>query len=329
MYANRQVEQMNIAQLRNLQFERLKKQIKWAAEKSSFYQRRFAAAKVTVADIKSLADIEKLPLLDSNALYQTNPLDILALPLSALLRFNVTIDDDGPVIDLYTNGDIARNVEMMTRALVAAGINNASVVALQGNFADSRILDLQYALEMIGATVVQMGNDYKQWMYLQEIVRCDTFISTPQLMLQLFVQLRALGKDISQYELKTVICVNPQGVNNILQRHIANTTRGKVYNLYAPRTLGTASMLYQCEAQSGYHIQEDCFYPEIVAFNSDEVIKELHVMGELVVTSLVAEAMPLIRYRTGQAVILKKEPCSCGRTFMRVTMPYTSEKKFN
>ena len=110
MYANRQVEQMNIAQLRNLQFERLKKQIKWAAEKSSFYQRRFAAAKVTAADIKSLADIEKLPLLDSNALYQTNPLDILALPLSALLRFNVTIDDDGPVIDLYTNGDIARNV---------------------------------------------------------------------------------------------------------------------------------------------------------------------------------------------------------------------------
>ncbi len=321
MYANRQVEQMNIAQLRNLQFERLKKQIKWAAEKSSFYQRRFAAAKVTAADIKSLADIEKLPLLDSNALYQTNPLDILALPLSALLRFNVTIDDDGPVIDLYTNGDIARNVEMMTRALVAAGINNASVVALQGNFADSRILDLQYALEMIGATVVQMGNDYKQWMYLQEIVRCDTFISTPQLMLQLFVQLRALGKDISQYELKTVICVN-----NILQRHIANTTRGKVYNLYAPRTLGTASMLYQCEAQSGYHIQEDCFYPEIVAFNSDEVIKEPHVMGELVVTSLVAEAMPLIRYRTGQAVILKKEPCSCGRTFMRVTTPYTSEK---
>lgn len=328
MYANQQVEQMNINQLRNLQLERLKKQIKWAAEKSSFYQRRFAAAKITAADIKSLADIEKLPLLNGNELYQANPLDILALPLSALLRFNVTVDEDGPIVDLYTNGDIARNVEMMTRALVAAGINNASVVALHGNFADSRVLDLQYALEMIGATVVQMGNDYKQWIHLLEIVSCDTFISTPQLMLQLFVQLRALGKDVTRYELKKVICVNPQGVSNVLQRHIANITRAKVYNLYAPRTLGTASMLYQCEAQSGYHIQEDCFYPEIVDFNSDKVIKESHVMGELVVTSLVAEAMPLIRYRTGQAVILEKEPCSCGRTFRRVSTPYTAENNF-
>ena len=207
--------------------------------------------------------------------------------------------------------------------LVANGIHNASVVALQGDMSDSRLLDIQYALEMIGATVVPMGTDYRQWLRLMELISCDTLISTPQLIMQLIIQLQATGRKIADYPLSRVICLNGQGMQNAMQRHIADRTHAEVFNLYEPAELGTAGMLFQCKTHRGYHIQEDYFYPEVVAFHSDKVITEPQQLGELVVTTLKAEAMPLIRFRTGQAVQLEEGTCECGRTLRRVTTPFT------
>ena len=106
----------------------------------------------------------------------------------------------------YTNGDVAKNVEMMTRALVATGVNQTSVVAIQGDMADSRLMDIQYALEMLGATVVNMGTDYRQWLRFMELISMDTIVSTPQLIMQLIIQLQATGKNIADYPLNRVIC---------------------------------------------------------------------------------------------------------------------------
>ncbi|SFA85008.1 MULTISPECIES: phenylacetate--CoA ligase family protein [Selenomonas] len=323
MYANQQIEQLDREGMQALQLERLQKQLKWAEEKSFFYQQKFAKAGVTAKDIQSLEDVKRLPFLTSNELYQIDSLDILTMPLSGILRFSVVQQENGEVTKLYTNGDIAHNVEMMTRSLVAAGINQTSVVALQGDMSDSRSMDIQYALEMLGATVVAMGTDYRQWLRFMELVSMDTIISTPQLIMQLIIQLQATGKNIADYPITRVICRNQQGLQNAMQRHIADRTHATVYNFYEPAELGTASMLFQCEAHKGYHIQEDYFYPEIVAFHSDQVVTEPHQMGELVVTTLMAEAMPLIRYRTGQAVMMETDTCDCGRTLHRVTTPFT------
>ena len=81
--------------------------------------------------------------------------------------------------------------------------------------------------------------------------------------------------------------------------------------------------MFQCEAQQGQHVQEDLWYPEIVAFGGNDPVEGDNSMGELVLTSLCAEALPLFRFRTGQAVSLRREPCSCGRTFVRVSTPFT------
>lgn len=178
-------------------------------------------------------------------------------------------------------------------------------------------------LEMIGATVVPMGTDYRQWLRLMELISCDTLISTPQLIMQLIIQLQATGRKIADYPLSKVICLNAQGTQNAMQRHISERTHAEVFNLYDPAELGTASMLFQCETHRGYHIQEDYFYPEVVAFHSDRVITEPQQLGELVVTTLMAEAMPLIRFRTGQAVQLEDGTCECGRTLRRVSTPFT------
>lgn len=323
MYANQQIEQLDRKRMASLQLERLQKQVRWAQEKSFFYNQKFEAKGVSAKDIQSLEDIVRLPFLKPSELYRIDSLDILTMPISSILRFNVIPLEHGEVKNLYTNGDVAHNVEMMTRCLVANGLHNASVVALQGDMSDSRLLDIQYALEMIGATVVPMGTDYRQWLRLMELISCDTLISTPQLIMQLIIQLQATGRKIADYPLSKVICLNAQGTQNAMQRHISERTHAEVFNLYDPAELGTASMLFQCETHRGYHIQEDYFYPEVVAFHSDRVISEPQQLGELVVTTLMAEAMPLIRFRTGQAVQLEDGTCECGRTLRRVSTPFT------
>ena len=323
MIANAKMEQMSRSDIKALQLERLKKTIAWVTEKSLFYQKKFKDAGIRPEDIQTLEDVGKLPFLTASELHQANAMDLLTLPLSGILRFNYMQDVSGELTKLYTNGDIANNVEMMTRCLVAAGIHNASIVGLQGELTDSRLLDIQYALEAIGAAVVPLGTGSKHWLRLLEIASIDTLISTPQLIMQLIIQLQAAGQNIVDYPISRIVCINLTNIQNPLQQHIQGRTKTKVYNLYASPELGTAGMLFQCEAHMGQHVQEDNFYAEIVAFNSDMPITEDNRMGELVVTTLTAEAMPLIRYRTGQAVSCMTDVCKCGRTFMRLATPFS------
>ena len=155
-------------------------------------------------------------------------------------------------------------------------------------------------------------------MELMDLFSIDTLISTPQLVMQLIIRLEASGKDIIDRPITKIFCVNETGIQNFLQRHMAKRTSTKIFNLFAPPELGHASLLYQCADTTAHHVQEDCFLIEILRFGSDEVIAEDDCMGELVLTELTAQAMPLIRYRTGQAVRRVNEPCRCGRTFRRI-----------
>ena len=323
MIANAPIEQMPRDELNNLQLERLKKQLKWALDKSLFYQQKYRNADVSIDSINSVEDIKKLPFLRSTELRSIDSLDILTLPLSSILRFNYMQEASGEVTRLYSRGDVAKNIEMLTRALVAAGITNASIVGLQGDLSDSRFLDLQYALEVLGAMVVPLGTDYRHWLRLMEIVGIDTLISTPQLIMQLVIQLQATGKNIIDYPVSKIFCINTSNIQNPLQQHIQERTHSTVYNLYSPQELGFAGMIYQCSEHSGLHIQEDNYLAELLHFDSEEVLEENDRMGELVVTTLSAQALPLIRYRTGQAVRRMSEPCKCGRTFIRIATPYT------
>ncbi|MBR1396838.1 MAG: phenylacetate--CoA ligase family protein [Selenomonadaceae bacterium] len=323
MYANEQIETMNREDLKSLQLERLKKTVEWAYEKSAYYNQVFRRRKIKPDNIKTLKDIQNLPFVNIASLHRTDPLDILTLPLSGVLRFSHNIESSGEITKLYTKGDVQQNVEMMIRCLIAADITRASTVGLQGDLSDSKFLDILYALESIGATVVPLGTDYRQWLRLIELVNMDTLISTPQLIMQLVIQLQATGKNIVDYPISKILCINTSNIQNPLQQHIQDRTRSTVYNLYAPPELGFAGMIYQCNERSGLHVQEDYYLVELLHFDSEEVLDENDRMGELVITTLAAQAMPLIRYRTGQAVRRLSEPCSCGRTCIRIATPYT------
>lgn len=326
MYANAQAETMSRDDLESLQLDRLKKIVEWAYEKSAYYNQLFRRRNIKPDCIQSLSDLKLLPFLNLSTLHRTDALDILTLPLSSVLRFSHIIESTGEMTKLYTKGDVLRNVELMSRCLVAADINNASMVGLQGEMSDNRMLDVLYALESIGATVVPLGTDYRQWLRLMDLASIDTLISTPQLIMQLIIQLQAIGKNIIDYPISKIICLNTNTIQNPLQQHIQERTVSKVYNLFAPPELGCASVIYQCDEHSGHHLQEDCYLAELVHFDSEELITEDEHMGELVLTTLTAQAMPLIRYRTGQAVRRMSGQCECGRTFVRFATPYTMKK---
>ena len=323
MYANEKIETMSREELKALQLDRLKKTVEWVFEKSAYYQQVFRRRKLKPDCIQSLEDIQKLPFLNLATLHRTDVLDILTLPLSSVMRFNLDIEASGEVTKLYTKNDIQQNVEMMTRCLIAADVMRGSVVGLQGDLADSKFLDILYALESVGATVVPLGTDYRQWLRLMELVSIDTLISTPQLIMQLIIQLQATGKNIIDYPISKVFCINTSNIQNPLQQHIQDRMQSTVYNMFAPPEIGFAGMIYQCSEHSGLHLQEDCYLAELLHFDSEEVVTEDDRMGELVITTLTAQALPLIRYRTGQAVRRMSEPCKCGRTFIRIATPYT------
>lgn len=324
MFADTQMETVRREELEILQLERLKKIVAWTYERSAFYRRSFQNRGITPEDIQTLADVRRLPFVTTMELHTFDALDFLTLPLSGIVRINRNNDNGGQLTNLYTKGDIRNNVEMMIRALMAADVLRGSIVGVQGDFADSRFLDVLYALESIGATVVPLGADSRRWLDVMELFSIDTLISTPQLVMQLIIHLQAAGKEILDYPIAKILCLNTTHIFNTLQRHIADRTSTKVFSLFAPPELGHAGIIYQCSDAAGHHVQEDHFLIELLRFGSDEPVTEPDHMGELVVTTLTAQALPLIRWRTGQAVRRMGESCGCGRTFTRIATPYTS-----
>lgn len=319
MIANAAVEQMKREHLEALQLKRLKKQVKWAYEKSAFYKSVFDKAGVAPADICSLADIEKLPCIDRIQLFQVSVYDILTLPISGVLRISRQ-GDMFTYTKMYTNGDVARHIEMMTRVLVSYGIDNTKVVGLIGEASDSRLMDVQYALENMGASVMLMGSNMDNITALMTQCHVDVLISDFRLITQLIVKLQADGENAEDLYIPSIICLE-EALHNPMRAYIERRINVKAMTVYNSPGLGCAGIMFPCQQGTGFHIQEDYYYPEILEFGSDAVIHESQRAGELVLTSLMAEAMPIFRLRTGQAVIRLDDPCECGRTLMRVVTP--------
>ena len=313
------MEQISPEALRRVQLERLKKTVSWAGEKSPLYQKKFRSCHIERPDINSLEDLEGFPFTTLAELRQLPAADFLTLPYSSLVRVSLW-EHPQHMIRMYTAGDVAVHVEMMARVLTAAGVHRASVVGLLGDMADSGLMDAQYALELLGAAAIPLSTEYERVIRLMDDVGIDTVIGSSRRVLRLAVQAQAAGRDIAEYPVGKILCLS-ETLNTPLKTHIEKRTKTRVYNLFSSAEFGCLGMLYPCDAHAGQHFQEDYFYPEIVACGGSEVIREPGRMGELVVTTLAAEAMPVIRGRTGQTVMKEPASCACGRTLLRLTTP--------
>ena len=319
MIANPAIEQMSREDMSELQLRKLQKRVEWAMEKSAFYYRKFTDAGVSSKDIKSLEDIAKLPFTTLDELQNVSIYNLLTLPLSAVLRIS-RLGYNNSFIKMYTNGDLAYQIEMMTRVLVAQGLNGAAVAGLLGEASDSRLMDVQYALENMGVTVVLLGNNPENIRELMTTCHVDVLISDFKQVMQLVVMLQASHISADDLFLPKIICME-EGLQNPNRFYIEQRLQAETAMVYNSPALGCGGIMFPCQEGEGFHIQEDYFYPEVVEYGTDRVITEPHKAGELVLTPLAAEAMPIFRYRTGQVVMHLDEPCPCGRTLTRLANP--------
>lgn len=319
MIANPAIEQMSREDMSELQLKKLQKRIEWAMEKSAFYYRKFTDAGISSKDIKSLEDMAKLPFTTLDELQNVSIYNLLTLPLSAVLRIS-RLGYNNSFIKMYTNGDLAYQIEMMTRVLVAQGLNSAAVAGLLGEASDSRLMDVQYALENMGVTVVLLGNNPENIRELMTTCHVDVLISDFKQVMQLVVMLQANNISADDLFLPKIICME-EGLQNPNHFYMEQRLQAETAMVYNSPALGCGGIMFPCQEGEGFHIQEDYFYPEVVEYGTDRVITEPHKAGELVLTPLASEAMPIFRYRTGQVVMRLDEPCPCGRTLTRLTNP--------
>lgn len=319
MIANPAIEQMSREDMSELQLRKLQKRIEWAMEKSAFYYRKFTDAGISSKDIKSLEDMAKLPFTTLDELQNVSIYNLLTLPLSAVLRIS-RLGYNNSFIKMYTSGDLAYQIEMMTRVLVAQGLNSAAVAGLLGEASDSRLMDVQYALENMGVTVVLLGNNPENIRELMTTCHVDVLISDFKQVMQLVVMLQANNISADDLFLPKIICME-EGLQNPNHFYMEQRLQAETAMVYNSPALGCGGIMFPCQEGEGFHIQEDYFYPEVVEYGTDRVITEPHKAGELVLTPLAAEAMPIFRYRTGQVVMRLDEPCPCGRTLTRLTNP--------
>lgn len=321
MIANPAIEKMSREEMSALQLKRLQMRMQWAMEKSAFYYRKFTDAGVSAKDIADLEDIAKLPFTTLDELQNASIYNLLTLPLSAVLRIS-RLGYNNTFIKMYTHGDLAYQIEMMTRVMVAQGIHGAVVAGILGEASDSRLMDAQYALENMGVTVVLLGNNPENIRELITTCHVDVLISDFKQVMQLVIMLQASNISANDLFLPKILCME-EGLQNPNHFYIAQRLQAETAAVYNSPALGCGGIMFPCQEGDGFHIQEDYFYPEIVEYGTDRIITEAHKAGELVLTTLSAEAMPVFRYRTGQVVMRLDEPCPCGRTLMRLTNPTT------
>lgn len=320
MFANPSMEQIAPARLRELQQERLPKALRWAAEKCAHYRESFAARGLTgnaLKELKAAEDLQALPLLRPEEMAGQRAFDFLTMPLSSLLRISCmkAVGGEGEFVHFATNGDIAHNIEQVTRSLVACGLHNATLAAVLGDGADSRLMDVHYALEFIGAATMMLGAEAKSWPEQLAVVTPETLIGTPERLLALDDALLEHGSGLSELPLARILCLHTAVPAASTVASLNAMTSAKVYHMLALPELGTAAPFLPCEPGTlTFHLQEDYVLGELV---DPVTLEPTESAGELVLTTLAAEAMPLVRLRTGLLVEPILAPCACGRTLRR------------
>ena len=317
MFANPSMEQIAPARLQELQRERLPKTLRWAAEKCAHYRESFAARGLTgnaLKELKAAEALQALPLVRPEEMAGQRAFDFLTMPLSSLLRISCMKAAGGEeeFVHFATNGDIAHNIEQVTRSLVACGLHNATLAAVLGDGADSRLMDVHYALEFIGAATMMLGAEAKSWPEKLAVVTPETLIGTPERILALDDALLEHGSGLSELPLARILCLHTAVPAASTVASLNAMTSAKVYHMLALPELGPAAPFLPCELT--FHLQEDYVLGELV---DPVTLEPTESAGELVLTTLAAEAMPLVRLRTGLLVEPIPAPCACGRTLRR------------
>ncbi|MBQ5994582.1 MAG: phenylacetate--CoA ligase [Clostridia bacterium] len=317
-YFQREIETMPVSELKALQSEKLVKQVKNVYENVEFYRKKMDEAGVKPEDIKGIDDLYKLPFITKDDLRDEYPYGLLARPLSECVRIQSTSGTTGRrVVAFYTQHDVDLWEECCARAIVAAGGTKEDVVHVSygyGLFTGGP--GLNGGSHKLGSLTLPMssGNTERQIQFMTDL-KSTILCCTPSYAAYLAESINEKGvKD--QIHLKAGI-FGAEAWSEAMRHSIEESLGIKAYDIYGLTEISGPGVSFECEEQSGMHINEDHFVAEIINPETGEVLPEGSV-GELVFTCIDKEAFPLMRYRTRDLCVLSRKPCSCGRTHIKM-----------
>lgn len=319
MVWNETKECMSRDEMTCMQSARLVKLVNTVYHNVEFYRKKMQAIGLEPGDIQSIDDITKLPFTTKQDLRDNYPFGLFAVPRSEVIRIHASSGTTGkPTVVGYTRRDIEIWQECVARSLTMAGVGKKDIIQVAygyGLFTGG--LGLHYGVETLGATVVPMsvGNTKKQ-ITLMEDFGCTAIACTPSYLLHIIECLEETGK-MEQIKLKTAICGAEPWTDN-MRREIEQRLHVKAYDIYGLSEIMGPGVAQDCPYHQGLHIQEDYFYPEIIQSDTLQSCKDGEI-GELTITTLTKEALPLIRYRTKDLTTITHEPCECKRTLARIS----------
>jgi len=305
--------------LRGLQSQRLR-QVVWAAyEHVSPYRQRMHKHGLTPAEIRGVDDLARLPFTVKADLSDAYPFGMFAVPIQQVVRLHPPGGSYGnPAIVAYTRRDLEAWAELLVRSLASCGIRQGDIVQNAcGHNLLTDGLGLHYAAETLAATVVPLsGGDADHQVVLMKDFGVSAICSTPSYFLHLVERAEKAGVDLRELPLRVGAFVGEPWSEAMRQR-IEESAGIKAYDIYGPPEVIGPGVGAECCHQDGLHVFEDHFYPEIIDPETGDPLPDGQE-GELVLTTLTREAMPMIRYRTRDLTAIVAEPCPCGRTMRRI-----------
>ena len=321
-YWNKEIECMSHEDMKKLQDERLVAQVKHVYENVPYYKNLMDKKGVTPDDIKSTDDLHKLPFLTKSDLREAYPYGLLAKPLSDCVRIHSTSGTTGKrVVAFYTQNDIDLWEDCCARAITAAGGTKDDVCQVSygyGLFTGGS--GLNGGSHKLGCLTLPMssGNTERQIQFMKDL-GSTILCCTPSYAAYIGETLHEMGLTPDDIKLKAGI-FGAEPWTEEMRQEIETLLGIKAYDIYGLTETSGPGVAFECSEQSGMHINEDNFIPEIINPETGEVLPEGE-KGELVFTSITKEAFPLLRYRTRDICVLTREKCSCGRTLIKMCKP--------
>mgnify|MGYP004514892375 CR=1 FL=1 len=320
-YYQKEIECASSEKLRELQDERLVKQVKHVWDNVPYYRKKMEEKGVTPDDIKGVDDLHKLPFLSKADLRDAYPYGLLAAPLKDCVRIQSTSGTTGRrVVAFYTKNDIDLWEDCCARAIVAAGGTNEDVVQIAygyGLFTGGA--GLHGGSHKVGSLTLPMssGNTDRQLQFMTDL-QSTILCCTPSYAAYIAESIHERGLR-DKIKLKAGI-FGAEAWSEKMRQEIQNQLGIKAYDIYGLTEISGPGVAFECSDQTGMHINEDHFIAEIIDPDTGEVLPD-GTQGELVFTSITKEAFPLLRYRTRDICVLTREKCSCGRTLVKMCKP--------
>ncbi len=317
-YWEEEIETMSKKQLEELQLQRLKKTIRIAAN-SPYYKKVFTENGISADNIQSLKDITKIPFTTKADMRANYPFGLMAGEIKDSVRIHSSSGTTGnPTVIVHSQHDLDSWANLVARCLYMVGLRNTDIFQNSSGYGMfTGGLGFQYGAEKLGALTVPAaaGNSKRQIKFITDF-GTTALHAIPSYAIRLAEVFQEEGIDPKSTKLKTLV-IGAEPHTNEQRKKIEKLLGVKAYNSFGMTEMNGPGVAFECQEQNGMHFWEDCYLVEIIDPETKEPVPDGEI-GELVLTTLNREQMPLLRYRTRDLTRILPGKCPCGRTHLRI-----------